>query len=167
MNRIIDIGPIIIVAAPLAALLLLFGIEKLSAGGGKPWVKLALAVNTCLLLLSGVVFGGNARAQDYEEIDCYDVQYVPEIDKFWENRSHPAFKEIVRLDTELTRAIDSGVFIDGLSNSIWLEVEDNIAILSKDGEITKDETAEIRVYFGERMDVYIFEVGGVTCYFFG
>jgi hypothetical protein len=169
MNRIINIGPVVILAAPLAALLLLFGIEKLSAGGGKPWVKLALAVNTCLLLLSGAIFGGNARAQDYEEIDCYEVGVLPDpvINKFWEARSHPAFKELVRLDAKLTNAINSGKYNSGLWRTIGEQVEENIEILLKDGEVTSNEVAEIRGYFRERLDVYMFEVGGVTCYFFG
>ncbi len=169
MNRIINIGPVIIIAAPLAALLLLLGIEKLSARGGKRWVKLALAVNTCLLLLSGAVFGGSAYAREETTVDCYEVGVVPDpvYDKFWEDRSHPAFKELARLDTKLTNAINSGEYNDGLYRSIWEQVEKNIAILSKDGEITKNEMAEIRGYFGERLDEYMFEVGGVTCYFFG
>jgi len=169
MNRIINIGPLVLLAAPLAALLLLLGIERLSARGGRPWVKLALAVNTCLLLLSGVVFGGNAYAREDTTIDCYDVDVLPDpvIDKFWETRSHPAFKELVRLDAKLTNAINSGKYNDGLYKSIWQQVEKNIEILVKDGEITNDEMAEIRGYFGERLDEYMFEVGGVTCYFFG
>ena len=169
MNRITNIGPILIFAAPIAALLLLLGIEKLSARGGKPWVKLALAVNTCLLLLSGAVVGGNANAEEDTTIDCYDIDIVPDpvYNKFWEERSHPSFKELVRLDTKLANAINSGKYNDGLHESIRQDIENNIEILLKDNKITSDEAAEIRGYFGERLDVYMFEVGGVTCYFFG
>jgi hypothetical protein len=87
-----------------------------------------------------------------------DAADIEDIDKFWETRSHPSFKELVRLDVKLTNAINSGEYKDGLYNSIREQVEDNIAILSKDGEISKAEMAKMREYFAKRLHLY--DVGG-------
>jgi len=87
-----------------------------------------------------------------------DAADIEDIDKFWETRSHPSFKELVQLDVKLTNAINSGKYKDGLYNSIRVQVEENIAVLFKDGEITKDEMAEIRGYFAECLHLY--DVGG-------
>ncbi len=150
MNRILNLWPAIIIAAPIAFLLLLFGVERLSLKGSRVWVKLALAVNTCLLLFTGIAYADDG----YPQIDCYEIGYVPDSDPNVKPEIDPLIQEFNELNNELNRLIDSGFFSETEYSSIRDQIEERITVLVAAGAITSDEADQVRAYFRTRLDIY-------------
>ena len=151
MNRIFNLWPAVIIAAPLAAVLLLFGIERLSLNGSRGWVKLALAVNTCLLLFTGTVFAEDTYAQ----IDCYEAGYLPIDGGDFESDTAALVEEFYELNNELDAAIESGIFDEGKYEFIRNNVETRTGALLAEGVITDEEATRLRAYFQLRLNIYL------------
>ncbi|MCP4230338.1 MAG: DUF1974 domain-containing protein [bacterium] len=160
MNRIFNLWPAVIIAAPLAAVLLLFGIERLSLNGSRGWVKLALAVNTCLLLFTSSVFATDR----YEQIDCYEVGYVPDDGGDIKPDTDPLINEFRELNDELDAMIESGIFDEAKYDSVRNKVEARTEALVAAGVISDDEAAEVRAFFESRLNVYLTNDVRPMCY---
>jgi hypothetical protein len=142
------------------AVLLLLGIERLSLSGSRGWVKLALAVNTCLLLFTGAVFADNDRPV----VSCYEIAGPPPEQKTTNPEIDEITKEFKELNDELDAMIESGIFDEKKYNSIRNEVEDRTAALTAAGVISDEEAAEVRAYFGSRLNVYLGNEVRPMCY---
>jgi hypothetical protein len=132
----------------------------LSLTGSRLWVKLALTVNTCLLLFTGTVFA----TDEYTQIDCYEVGYVPDGDPDVKPEVDHLIQEFNELNEELNRMIDSGVFIEAEYNSIRDDIETRIDVLVAAGAISEEEAVKSRAYFESRLNVYLQNDARPMCY---
>ena len=163
MYRLFDNGLWTLALLPVAALLVLLGIKYLAPGKRKGFaLRVTLAVNTCLLMLGGMVPG--ARADDEPEVLCYRVAAPAECRPVEDALEHDAFKDLERVQTEIEEAIDSGEYSDETHDALMSLAMEDIAVLVNNNQITADEAIVLRAYFRDRLEYYATAVGCVLCY---
>lgn len=163
MHRLLDNGLWTLVLLPGAALFVLLGVKYLAPGNRKGLaLRITLAVNTCLLMLSGALPG--ARANDEPKILCYKVAAPAECRPVDDALEHDAFKDLERVQTAIEEAIDSGEYSDETHDALMSRAMEDVATLVVNNQVTADEAAVLRAYFRERLEYYATAVGCVLCY---
>jgi hypothetical protein len=135
-------------------------------------IKTALGINTAVLLLRGLLWGGAAQAEEGQAIlaTCYDMAAPanPPITDLgtYNNRTHPAFKDLEQAQTELDKAIGTYKFDQSIYDTTKKRVEQDINILLSAGEIDAAEADSIRSYFAVRLEYYAAFKQTKTCYYY-
>jgi hypothetical protein len=131
-------------------------------------LKTALGVNTVLLLIRGLFWGGGANAAETDGVDCYEIAIVPDPPVTapgpYNDRAHPAFNDLEAAETELNAAIDTYEYDPNVYNAIKERVEKDVNILLAASEIDTPEADKIRAYFAVRLDYYKSIEQFITCY---
>ncbi|MCP4231598.1 MAG: hypothetical protein GY771_15820 [bacterium] len=169
MVRTITLTTLSLAFLPIALILILIGINALSVKKKRGiWMKLAVLVNSSLVLALGVLgCGGSANGGEGEEemVLCYEVamsDYTQVPDKFensddWqmlENRLTLYESYISSRNTEMEETADA----------MLVEMIGAIDNLHSDGLISKDDADLLSDYVYSRAKTYNMSICGVKCY---
>jgi hypothetical protein len=150
---------------PLALILLLLGINAIAPERKHGiWLKLALAVNTSLVLVLGFLGGSvKATAKD-ERVMCYKMAITDltkienefEMSEDWQNleRSLWSMESFIR----------SGDFDNDTADKLYNDMKTSIENMQNDDLINGDDAALLLAYVGARHEYYCTNVGHVRCY---
>jgi DNA-binding transcriptional regulator GbsR (MarR family) len=151
---------------PLALILVLLGINAIAPNRKRGiWLKLALAVNTSLVLALGF-FGtaGKANAEGERLATCYSMiaSDLTQIDDVFE-----ASADWQNLENKLwtmENYIRTGSFDYDTADELYGEMKTSINNMRSDGMISDVDSEVLLAYVGARHEYYSTNVGSVRCY---
>lgn len=168
MIRSLTLTTLSLVFLPLAIILILIGINAISVKQKRGiWMKLAVMVNSSLVLALGLLgCGGSANGDQNKEemVMCYDMamsDFTKVPDKFedssdWQNLEYNLWN--------LENYIRSGSFDHDTADELYLDMKSSIENMHNEGLVNEDDAAVLLAYVGARHEYYCTAVGGVLCY---
>ncbi len=170
MIRTITLTTLSLVFLPLAIILILIGINAISVKHKRGiWMKLAVAVNSSLVLALGFLgCGGNANGGEggeEEMVLCYEVamsDYTSVPDEFENSEDWRLLENRLVL---FESYISSGnTEIEETADSIFQEMLTAVNNLHSDGLINKDDADLLTDYLYSRNKYYKMSVCRIKCY---
>lgn len=146
----------------LASILLLLGIEALKLERKRGlWLKLALLINTSIVLAVGVL---GCCGKPGGRVTCYEVAIsdYTEIPEDFEQSSDWSKLESTLMNLEYY--IGTGEYVDELAIDFRNRTSDSITNMRNAGLINEDDASILSAYVNSRIDYYFHTVGGATCY---
>lgn len=150
---------------PLALVLIFLGVDAIVSDRKKGiWLKLALAINTSLAMITG--FLGSSESPKAEEImaTCYDpvVSDFTKVEKKFEESAD--WRKLEDNMWYMESHIRSGNFDNDTANKLYLDMKSSIENMRNDGIINGDDAEILIAYVGARHEFYCTNVGSVRCY---
>ena len=172
MIRFTTISVFALAFIPLALTLLAIGIYAVPTEKKTGlWLKLALLVNSSLVLALGAIGCGvdrsdaaNDVSNDGERVMCYmmPASDITEIPQTFEDSND--WRTLENSLSNLEYYIETDDFNDVVADEFYGEMGKSIANLKDNGLITEDDATILRAYCVSRYDYYFHMIGGATCY---
>ncbi len=162
MIRTVGLSILSLAFLPLASILLLLGIEALNLDRKRGiWLKLAVLLNTSIVLAVGVL---GCCGKPGGRVTCYDIAVsdYTEIPEDFEQSSEWSILESTLVNLEYY--IESGDYNRELANEFHEKMTRAIVNLRNAGLIDEDDATILTAYVDSRIDYYFHMVGGATCY---
>ena len=169
MVRTITLTSLSLIFLPIALIFILIGINAISVKKKHGiWMKLAVLVNSSLVLTLGVLgCGGSANGGENEEemILCYevamsDITQIP--DKFEDSDDWTMLENRLTLYESYISSRNSEM--EETADTILVEMIGAIDNLHSDGLINKDDDDLLSDYVYSRAKTYNMSICGVKCY---
>ncbi|MCP4231597.1 MAG: hypothetical protein GY771_15815 [bacterium] len=168
MVRTITLTSLSLVFLPVALILILIGINAINAKKKRGiWVKLAVMVNSSLVLALGFLgCGSNANGGEGEEemVMCYDMamsDYTRIPDKFEDSED---WQNLENKLCNMENFIRTSSFDNNTADELYAEMKTSIENMQNGGLISGDDAEALMAYVGARHEYYCTNVGMVSCY---